>query len=464
MVACLWLTGCSVGPDYKPESPKFQDSWISGRPEQVTEEAVRVDWWRIFDDPLLNSYIERAASENKDVKVAMANVSKARALRRAESAGFLPQISASAQGNRSDSSDRLSLSTGGSAKPRNVFGIAGDASWELDLFGGTRRAVEAADARLEGAQASYQAAMLATLAEVARSYYTARGLQKRVAITENNAELLNQTFTLIEARHNAGEASEFDLSRARGEYDLTLARIPNLRAELDASVFALSVLLGLPPEALQEEMQDVKPLPAPPDLVPVGLRSDILRRRPDVKIAERELAASVADIGVQTAELFPKFFITGDAGSQARVFGDLFSAGSGVWSFGSLVQWPLFQGGAIRGQIEARKAESAAALASYEKTVLGALSDAETALTRYGRELETRKRLSKGVQSRRKSVELAKALYEAGEEDYLSVLDAERELTASEDDLVVSETSSITKLVTLYAALGGGWEFHEATD
>jgi multidrug efflux system outer membrane protein len=174
-------------------------------------------------------------------------------------------------------------------------------------------------------------------------------------------------------------------------------------------------------------------------------------------MAERELAASIADIGVETADLFPKFFVTGDAGSQARVFGDVFSAAGGMWSLGSLVQWPIFEGGAIRARIKAEEAESEAALAAYEQSVLNALADTESALTRYGQELETRKRLAEGVKSRRESAALASELFDAGEEDYLAVLDAERELAASEDNLVVSETNSITKLIALYAALGGGW-------
>lgn len=452
----MLLSACSVGPDYEAKISTFAAEWFAPETDKISQEVVKLDWWTIFEDPLLEKYITQAAANNKDVQVATANVRRARALRSQEASGFWPQIDSSAQGDRSKGSDEVS--SGGNAKPENLFGAGLDASWELDIFGGTRRATEAAQARLEGAQADYQGVMLSTLAEVARNYYTARGLQKRIAITEDNAELLKQTSALIEARLKAGEASEFDFSRARGEYELTVARIPNLQADLYASVFSLSVLLGLPPEALLDEMRAVKPLPAPPDVVPVGLRSDILRRRPDIKAAERTLAASIADIGVETADLFPKFFVTGDIGSQARVFGDVFSAAGGLWSFGSLVQWPVFRGGEIRARIKAAEAEGDAALATYEKTVLSALADAETTLTRYGQELETRKRLTQGVQSRRKSVELAKALYEAGEEDYLSVLDAERELTASEDDLVLSETNSITKLIALYTALGGGWE------
>lgn len=456
MVACLFLPACSVGPDYEAKSPGFASDWFAPKSGNVSEEPVTLAWWTIFQDPLLERYIQKAASNNKDVQIAQANVLRARALRAQNSATLWPWIDSDAQTTRSKGSDELANS--GDAKPENLFGAGLDASWELDIFGGNRRAVEAADARLEGAKASYHDVMLSTLAEVARNYYAARGLQKRITITENNAELLKQTASLIGARLKAGEASEFDLTRARGEYELTLARVPNLKADLYASIFSLSVLLGLPPEALLEEMLAVKPLPAPPDVVPVGLRSDILRRRPDVKAAERMLAATVADIGVETAELFPKLFLTGAAGSQARVFGDVFSAAGGLWSLGALVEWPVFRGGEIRARIKAAEAQSQATLAIYDKAILTALQDAETALTRYGQELETRQRLSEGVQSRRRSVELAKALYEAGEEDYLSVLDAERELTASEDDLIISETNSIAKLIALYTALGGGWE------
>ncbi len=452
----LGLVSCTLGPDYKkPENPNSNE-WASEQFGHTTTNQIQLEWWKVFNDPLLEKYIDEAAANNKDIQIALANVRRARALRSEEKGALFPEVSASGDGERSRSSDKVARSGNGSIT--NLYDAGFDASWELDIFGGNTRAVEAADARLGGAVADYRAAMLSTLAEVARNYYEARGLQKRIAITENNAKLLQETFKLIEARNEAGEASKFDLSRARGEYQLTRARVPNLKADLQASIFNLSVLLGKPPEFLMAEMQYVKPLPAPPDIVPVGLRSDMLRRRPDVQAAERELAASIADIGAEEAELFPKFFLTGDIGTQARVFGDLFSAAGGVWSFGGLMQWSVFEGGAIRARIKAQEEESKAALATYEKAVLQALADTETALTRYGRELETRKRLDEGVQSRRESVQLAKQLFDAGEEDYLAVLDAERELTASEDDLVISETNSITKLVALYAALGGGWE------
>lgn len=452
------LTGCAVGPDYNaPDNNHFLGKWFSSSSESgqhSSQDEMKMDWWAQFNDPLLEEYIGQAAQENKNLKAALFNVRRARALKQVETSSFIPQLAGDSGAERGKSSGSTD----------NSFNAGFDASWEIDVFGGNRRALEAASARLGSAQESYNDVLLSVLSDVARNYYEARGLQKRIAITKTNADLLKQTMELVQARMEVGEASEFDLSRARGEYQLTLARVPNYEAELKASIYALSVLLGQPPETLLEQMMQVKPLPTPPDIVPVGLRSDILRRRPDIRIAERELAAETADIGVATAELFPKFFLTGSAGGQAATFGDVFSAAGQIWSLAGIMQWSVFEGGANRARIRAAEAETQAALADYEQTVLEALADAETALARYGHELETRKRLEDGVRSRRSSVRLAKELFDAGEEDYLAVLDSERELTSSEDDLVVSETQSIVKLISLYTALGGGWSVYADTE
>ena len=464
--ATLLLMGCSVGPDYIPLKQSFSDMWsfslesasLSQAEVQAQNQQIldQTQWWAIFEDPLLDQYIKDAALNNKDIEIALANLRRARAVAREDSASFWPEIGGDAGGQRSKSSNSSSSSNSGQI--RNTYDAGFDASWEIDIFGGNRRAAEASTARKNAAIASYDDVMRSTLSDVARTYYEARGLQKRIAIINKNTQLLRETFKVIKDRMAIGEASNFDLSRAQGEYDLTRARVPNLKAELRATIYSLSVLLGKPPEALLIQMESIEPLPTPPDFVPVGLRSDILRRRPDVRMAEQELAASVADIGAETAELFPKFFLTGDIGASARTFGDLFSSGSELWSLASMIQWSVFEGGAIRARIDIEEAESKAALSTYEKTVLEALQDAETALTLYGEELETRKLLEKGVKSRRKSVSLAKQLYNAGEEDYLSVVDAERQLIDSEDDLIVSETESIVKLIALYNALGGGWD------
>ena len=443
----IGLSGCAVGPDYQAPSLNFASQWFSQDEQVFTPTEINTKWWESFNDPLLNEFIESAVENNKDLTIALANIRAARAAKKESVGALLPEIGG-------DSNARRGKSTS-SARVSNSYDASFDASWEVDIFGGNRRAVEASDARIGASEAEYQDVMLSVLSDVARTYYEARGLQKRIANTQRNSQLLKEAYEVIKDRLKAGETSEFDLARAQSEYELTYALIPDLRAQLKVAVYSLSVVLGQPPESLLDEMEAIKPLPAPPDIVPVGLRSDILRRRPDVRKAERDLAASVADIGVETAELFPKFFLTGDLGSQATLFGDLFTGGTGIWSLASAVQWSVFEGGAIRARIDQREAESEAALAAYEKTVLEALLDAESALTRYGEELETRRRLARGVQSLTKSKMLAKELYGAGEQDYLAVVDAERQLIASEDNLIISETNSITKLIALYTALGG---------
>lgn len=459
LICALGLSACAVGPDYQEPGFSIADKWFSRDADSPVSADAPVDttWWTVFDDPLLTTYIEQAAAYNNDVESALARVTAARAARRVQSGAFFPQVDASASAVRSGSSDASSGFNSGEI--RNSFDAGFDASWELDIFGQTRRSVEAADARVGSAVADYHAVMLSTLSEVARTYYEARGQQKRIIITENNATLLKETFDLAQARFEAGEASAFDTSRAQAEYEQILSRLPNLQAELQASLYSLGVLTGQMPEALLDEMATVQPLPAPPDLVPVGLRSELLRRRPDIERAERTLAAEVADIGVATAELFPKFFLTGAAGTDSRLFGDLFRAAAGAWSLGALVEMPIFRAGALRAQIDIEDAEAQAAFVDYEQTVLEAIADAETALIRYGKELETQKRLENVVTSRRRSISLADELFNAGEEDYLAVLDAERELIAAEDALVISETQTLTNLIALYTALGGGWEF-----
>ncbi|MBE7415913.1 MAG: efflux transporter outer membrane subunit [Deltaproteobacteria bacterium] len=452
-LTALFLSSCAVGPDYVKPEPLVEDKWFSEEVGGAGTREAATDWWTVLGDPQLEKYINAAAAQNRELEAARAAVLRARSLRRESAAPFYPTLGANAAAVRQRSGGETSSAFSGTI----------DSSWELDVFGGTRRATEAAGARVDGAEENRRAVLLSVLAETARNYYAVRGFQKRIAITQKNIGLQERTYKLVDTLFQLGEASAFDLSRARGQLELTQSRLPDLEAEMRAGIFRLSVLLGQPPEALLGEMSAVKPLPAPPDVVPVGLRSDILRRRPDVRAAERELAASTADIGAATARLYPDFSLTGVVGGSARVLSDLFQSGSTIFSIGSFLRWPIFEGGALRARIDAEGAEADRAEALYEQSVLDALADAETALTRYARKLDTRNRLQNAVESRQRSVELARALFDSGEEDFLSVLDAERELVNAEDELVRSETDAILNLITLYTALGGGWEaFEEA--
>lgn len=457
LAALLALSGCTLGPDYKTPHTFSDTEWVGAPPSMDPDAAIESEWWTVFADPLLNTYITTAARENRNVRAATARIERARALRREAASDYAPRVNAEAGHTRQRASAKSS-----DGSYRTIFDAGLSASWEIDLFGGTRRANEAARARVELEVERRRAVLLAVLAEVARNYYDVRGVQKRISITEQNIELQSQTFHLIETLFRLGEASEFDISRARGQLQLTQSRLPELFADLHAGIYRLSVLLGSPPATLLDEMAQVAPLPHPPDLVPVGQSSELLRRRPDIRAAERELAAATADIGTVTADLFPRFTLIATAGRTGATTQDLRSSLSTRYGASQFFHWPIFQAGLIRAQVRAEKAEAEEAAATYEQTVLEALADVETALIRYLREQDSRALLQEAVLSRQRSVELARTLFNAGEENFLSVLDAERELISAEDELVLGETDSVLRLITLYTALGGGWESFEA--
>ncbi|TVP79175.1 MAG: efflux transporter outer membrane subunit [Puniceicoccaceae bacterium] len=466
ILAGLAATACTVGPDYvapHTESETTAD-WATPLGSRADSQASAIDlaWWQRFEDPLLTDYIERAIAENPGIEAARARIEGARAARGESRAPWLPSLDAEARRSREGTSGATSNPNNSGNTRSSNSGIL-SASWELDFFGRTRRAVEAADARLDRAVEDRRTLVLATVAEVARAYHEIRGTQKQIAITQKNVELQTRTVELVENLFASGEASEFDLSRARGQLQVTRARLPDLDAELLAGIYRLGPLLGQAPGTLREEMIQPHSLPSPPELIPIGAPSEILRRRPDIRSAERELAATNADIGVATAELFPRFTLLGNVGRIAASSRDLNSSLADSYGFTQLVDWPIFQGGALRARISLSEAAAQMATANYEATVLAALADAETALVRYLRKLDTRAALADAVENRQRSVELARALFDAGEEDFLAVLDAERELLATENELVLSETNSILNLITLYAALGGGWEVFEAS-
>lgn len=455
----ITLAACTtVGPDYEAPEPVSDALWIDPPDEADLEFTQDFLWWKSFEDPLLESLLERAMAANLSIQAAEARVERARALRRASSSDARPQLSAAAGHTRQRSSPATSRSSDSSTSARSTYDIGLNASWEIDFFGGTRRSAEAAQARLESSVDERRAVQLAVLAEVSRNYYTVRGAQKGRAITETNIELQERTLELVETLFRLGEASEFDATRARAQLQLTQSRMPAIDAIIREGMYRLSVLLGSPPGTLLEEMSEPTSLPALPDRLPLGQASDILRRRPDVRAAERTLAASTADIGIATADLFPRFTLLGSVGRSGESLDDLRSSVSDRYLWSQFIQWPILQGGLIRSQIQIEKAEALEAAALYEQTVLEALADAESALISYLRQRDTQSILRQALASQQRSVELARKLFNAGEENFLSVLDAERELISVENDLVISETDTVLRLITLYTALGGGWQ------
>ncbi len=295
----LFLGACTMGPDYKRPDTHADAEWAEVPSDKVGEESIEHTWWTRFEDPVLERYIEEALRENRNLRAAGARIQRARALRRETNADFYPTLDAEGGYSRQRASEAVTTNGGSRTRTNYQAGLA--ASWEIDLFGGVRRADEASEARLQLTVEERRGILLTVLAEVARNYYDIRGIQKRIDITEQNIALQTQTFNLVDRLFQLGEASEFDITRARGQLQTTESRLPELDAELKSGIYRLSILLGQPPAYLLEEMSESSPLPSPPDLVPVGQLSDIVRRRPDIRAAERELAAATADVGAATA-------------------------------------------------------------------------------------------------------------------------------------------------------------------
>ena len=473
----LLLAGCTVGPDYVAPVPEVPESF--GATPQ-TETATPVDgaetsapepdgrWWSVLGDPGLDRLVELAVTHNQDLEAARARVRQSRALRRATAARGRPQLGGRAggdlfQGSSNEPGANAALAEAGLTDldgERTFYELG--ASWEIDVFGGVRRAREAADARLEASVEGRRGVLLGVIAEVVRNHSEWQGAERRRALAEKNLALAEQTLARVEARHRAGLASGLDAARARAEVAATAALVPPLRAASHAAHQRLATLTG---GALRNEDSPSHLTATPwselPALVPTGLPSDLLRRRPDVRSAERRLAAASAEIGVRTADQYPRFFLTGGRGGSSSRFTDLFESASRTWRLGPRFSWPIYQGGRLEAGVDAARSGYAAVESEYRQTVLRAIEEVEVALVRYAERELQRRALAEAVDAGRRASTLARALYDQGLSDYLPVLDAERSLTDLEDRLTASETGVVTRLVALYAALGGGWQVFE---
>ncbi len=452
------LAGCAVGPDYRSPEVKMPAAW--GERSQAGDPSAAVGgkpplakWWTTFRDPVLDSLVERALAANPDLRLARARVREARALRGVAAADQGPTVDASGSFTRTRGGGTTSAGEDG-----DLFRAGFDASWEVDVFGGVRREVEAADADLAASVEDRRDVQVSILAEVAGDYVELRGAQRSAAIARANLQAQKETLELTRTRLQAGLASDLDLARAEAQVRTTGSEVPTLEAAARRSIHALGVLVGKEPSALSAELSREAPVPqAPPD-VPVGLPSDLLRRRPDMRRAERQLAAATARIGEATADLFPRFSLTGSFGLQGEDSGDLVGAGGRFWSVGPSVRWPVLDFGRIRSRIAAQGAREEQAAIAYEGTILRSLREVEDALVTFSREQARRQELSGAVESGKRAADLAGELYRQGRSDFLSVLQAQRDLFASEDSLVRSDRSVAVALVSLYKALGGGWE------
>ncbi len=471
LLGLLLLSGCTVGPNYhRPETPA-PESWSETSDTLTAAPVSMVQWWTVFGDPLLASLVDRALASNKSLQVAEARILQARAQRIIASAAGLPTLNATGAYTRLQRSRNAfssafagpggstgSIGTGAFGFSGDLFEAGLDASWEIDVFGGVRRAVEAANANLGAAQEDFRDTFVTLLGEVATNYLQLRGNQRRIDVAKENIDIQRKTVELARGRFEAGLGSRLEVAQAEALLATTESQIPPLETTVKQSIHQLGVLLGSEPESLLQELSPPGPLPPEPPHVPVGLPSDLLRRRPDVRRAERQLAAATAQIGLAVADLFPKLSLTGAYGYQSTKISNLFSSGSQFWNIGPSLSVPIFRGGQIRGNIQVQTALQKQALATYENTVLTALRDVENSIVAYAESQASRAALTQAVSASQEATQISQDLYEKGLTDFLNVLQSESALYQAEDRLIQNEQQALTSLVALFKALGGGWE------
>jgi multidrug efflux system outer membrane protein len=461
LAAALALGACAVGPNYREPQMDVADEF--GAAGLLTPEQGEIErqWWRQFGDPLLDELVEAAVANNRDIAAATARLREARAQRRERLFDFLPSITGSA------SYDNVRQSASGTPgippgtpldRDYELFDAGFDAAWEIDLFGRVRRANESARALAQAAAAARNQVVLSVIAEVARNYFELRGAQGQLAVARSNAENQQRALELVNARFEAGRGTALDTARATAQVQTTLASVPPLEAAVDRAMRRIEVLTGQQPGALASRLAEARELPVLPATLVLGNPEDLLRRRPDIRAAERQLAAATAAIGAQVADLFPRITINAGIGLAAPRFSQLDDPGNDRRSFGPSLSWGLFDLGHVYQRIRAADARSAEALAGYEQTVLLALEETENALSDFARERRRVEHLTRAAEASREAADLATQRFEGGVSDFLTALDAYRTSLEAEDQLAISRTRAATLLVSIYKALGGGWE------
>lgn len=454
----LTLSACVAGPNYvKPASPPSgEGKFIGSASAAVTSEPVEGDWWRLYQDPVLDRLVADALAANTDLRVALANVERARALLRETRSARLPQTSVDAGANysRTPAGQRA---PGAPSEDWN-FDAGLSVSYELDLAGRVRRSIEASRADADEAQAAVDAVRVAVVAETARAYADASSAAERIAVAERTLQLLDQTVVLAQKRFEVGRTSRLDVARVSALRGQQLATIPPLRAQRDAALFRLAFLTGRTPADLPPEVGQRAATLHLTHPLPVGDGRALLSRRPDVRQAERRLAAETARIGVATADLYPQITLGGSVGSTGNSIGDMFGGGPFRWLAGSLISWAFPNMEGTRARIAQAQASSKAALAGFDGAVLKALQETETALSAYARTLERQQALRATAEQARVAARITRAQLREGTVDSLAVLDAERTLAGAEADLALSDAQVAEAQIDLFRTLGGGWQ------
>jgi NodT family efflux transporter outer membrane factor (OMF) lipoprotein len=422
------------------------------------KDSAASPWWNSFDDPQLSAVIDRATTGSLELAQATERLTRARALVRVEKSGRLPSLDGRAGYSRTQTSEDAAI--GGfpaTAETYNLWEAGLDATWELDLFGRVAAGIDAAREDLAAEEEDRRDLLIVIQAEVARAYIDWRGAQRRLAVTEQNLALQEETTRLIEQRAAAGLASELDVVRARAQAQSTAARTPPLRAQADVALNRVAVLCGVTPSQIRREFAaDGGTIPIPTGVTTVA-PAELVRQRPDIRRAEREVAAALARVGVAEADRYPRFVLSGNLGLSTINLSDLSTGTSDTWSFGPNVSIPLFDGRARRSRVEAQEAAYNVATLAYRQAVLLAFEESENALAEYAREKERGVALSAAAESSRDAVRLASELYRSGMVDFLDVLEAERTLSDAEELLAESTTQQSRRAVAVFKSLGGGW-------
>lgn len=463
------LGGCAVGPNYQAPQPDLPNDFVaaSDQHQAASPATEETDWWRSFQDPELTSLVQRAIAANLDFKIAVARLQEARTQGAVVAGAALPEVGVSGAAGRGNGSDltrgRISPALA-SADNRNgaqiTQAVGFDAEWEIDLFGKLRREIEAAGDDAQAAIEARNDALITLVADVARTYFDLRGLEMRRAALGRNIATAQRTVDFVTARFDRGLTNELDVTLAQRELAMLNAEATPMDAQITAARYTLAVLIGEYPESVDRELAKPGTIPALPASVATGLPIDLLRRRPDIREAERALAAATARIGVATADLFPHLDVTGALGWQAL------SASTGaspqIWALGPSASWSLLDFGTLDALVDIADLRSKEYLLAYKRTILEAVRQVDTEADDYAAEQNSLRNLDDAIAASRRSVRLASERYDRGLTDFLNVLDAERQEYVLEDQYAATQTAAAEALVGLYKGLGGGWEKYQA--
>ncbi len=455
------LAGCirPVGPDYQAPEIVTADQWHQALVAGFDAgEADFQTWWKDFNDPQLDSLIERAAQDNLDVRLASARIAEARAFLGIATGERYPDVNGVGGAQRRRASG--GILPGLQPSPNNFTNVGVEASWEFDLWGRVKRSVESASANYAASVENYRDVLVILYADIGSNYVQLRQLQERLHFARSNVETQRETLSIVEARYKAELAPALDLRQAELNLATTESSIPELEKSIIQTINRLNVLLGLQPGELYDELLVAGQIPPPPETLVVGIPADLTRRRPDIRRAERNLAAQTAAVGVAAAGLYPSFFLAGDFG-YSTVGGSLLESRNETWSVGPFFSWNLFDGGRVRNAIRVEEARTEQLLAIYEQTVLRSLQDVEDSLVAFAEERKREESLQRAVVASLEAVRLVRELYKRGLTDFQNVLDSQRSLFIQQDRLAESRGNVTLNLISVYRAVGGGWSAEE---